>query len=219
MKNALPLALALLLATPLVAPINAWADDDPDAVIHTTAMTTATDACKAIAAALEDVGGLERTCKKLAKKKVKGLGTATAYSLVGDGATSYVLVVTAPDGSLHLSPSLDFNEDSAMGGKEILIKKLTPKVRAIKVGGRPAAALDVDGKMSYERTDIDTGKHASSTPFHQHGFVACGTTAAGAWTCASATLGTAENPCTASLANDGELTYACSLTESLSLGQ
>jgi hypothetical protein len=212
MHRALPLAIALLLAAPLVA----HADDE--ATIKTAAMTTGTDACKAITA-LPD-GPTDAKCKKVTKKKVKGVGTATLYALIDSSSnwTRYAIAITAADGSMQISSSLDYMEDCAMGGKCEAVKKLTPKLRAIQVNGLPAVALDVDARMSHEQTDIDTGKHATSTAYHLRGFVACGKSTAGAWTCATASFGGYDNPCTASLSNDGDVTYTCPVTEAMSFG-
>jgi hypothetical protein len=177
---------------------------DQEQVVHhaeLTAVASGGKPCDAIIA-LGDVPMEKPTCKKVASKKVKGVGTAVLYALgtPKDGFVRYAIVV---DGKL-VSPPVDLMEDDAMGGKHVGIGKITPKLRAITVSSVPAVALDVTTKLVFTETDMDSGKQLDHHAFQRYDYVVCNGTS-----CMVSGFGGAFEACHASLSNDGVLTHAC----------
>lgn len=197
MDRALPFALAFLLAAPVVA------HADGESIVEDAGLTdvaAGTSGCP--------------SCKLVKTKKVKGLGTARLYrSHDADGDwTQLVLVVTGTDGKAHAASPIDISQDCAMGGKCAIPGKITAKLRAITVGGKPAAALDVDAQYFWELTDMDTGTLISSREFHERTILACT-----AKSCQEARVGGPYEDCHATLTDDGHVVHACDSTTDLFL--
>jgi hypothetical protein len=203
-------AFTLPLLAVLLVPALAHADDE-DAPFHVEGMTAAAAGQKACDAVLAIADGPSESpkCKKVTSKKVKGLGTATAY-LVTDKLkeiSRYVLVIDDGSGALVLSPPADLvAEDCAMMKCDVM-KKASVKIRATQIDGQPAVALDIDASMSHEMTDPDDGKSAGKTPWHRRVIEACSNSTG--WNCAVTDLGSSYASCTASIDAGGILTYSC----------
>jgi len=185
-----PPNLALTLALVALSPAIATADD---------AVTSTAGAPVAAGAALG---------KPVSTKKIAGLGTASVYATKDDGGVHYSLVIAAPGGSIK-SPVVDFVGDCGMH-KCDSPGKATPKLRAITVGGKPAAALQLTVRMTHETTNPDTGKTTKAESWQRNVFLVCNDK-----TCLQADFGTRGAPCTASLSATGDLTHACQATDTL----
>lgn len=196
---------ALVLISLLAS--TAYADDEP---VFTEAAPTSLDPavkpCDAVRA-LEEAQPIDQgKCKKLGAKKIAGLGKAALYGITEPGEMArYGFVI---DGKLA-SPTIDLFTESAMGGKTDMLGKVTAKLRAIKVGGKSAFALDVTAHFTHDQTDPETDKLASSTPFLRRAFVICGQNSQGTLDCEVASFGGPWANCTARLSDDGILTHSC----------
>jgi hypothetical protein len=167
----------------------------------TTSLPSGTKPCDAIKA-YGDVPVDTVKCKKIATKKVAGVGTAVLYALgtPKDGFVRYAIVID----DKAISPPVELMEDDAMGGKHIGLGKSTPKLRAITVAGAPAVARDLVTKFTFTETDMDSGKVMVNQSFKRYDYVVCKDGA-----CLVSGFGGAFESCHASLSNDGLLTHAC----------
>lgn len=146
-----------------------------------------------------------RAVKSLA---VRGVGRATMY--VDDETHDFrrvSLVIETANGAIW-SPAITLALDCGMG-KCDEPGEPRARLRAITVGGKPAAALDLTVSHTFVHYD-DDGRAASTRHWKRRVFIVCNTN-----TCAAADLGSPYLACTATLSATGVLRHRCETTETL----
>jgi hypothetical protein len=158
-------------------------------------------------------------CTETSAVAIPGLGKATVVVLANDdGWYRYVLVVTGKDASGDIrvvSQPLEYMGSCGMH-KCIEVSYLAPKLRAVKVGGKPAAVLEVRTDYVKSRTDPDTGASTSES-WSRTTFLACGLDRSDAIKCTNVVLGGEGDDCRSSLDADGTVHTTCEQRDVLSL--
>ena len=156
--------------------------------------------------ACTQLGGGAKTCKKAASLAVKGLGTATLYRVTTEGTVGFAIALDV-DGKPALSEPLTQNTDDCGAGKCDDLRKATPALKAVRIGGQPAVALELT--VARVRSYNEGGLKPRSYTVRE--FVVCGR-AGGGVACQQASFGSLDEPCTATLSATGEVRSRCDKT-------
>ena len=183
------------LAAGAVVPATARADRPV-----TTAMAKVADAAAACAA-LRDALPEDLACTAVGKAKLARLGEATVAALETDTLVRYQ-VVAQVGGQAWRSPVLALPKRVCAEGTCERIDKRSAKVRAVKIGGKPAVALELT--LGY----VTQGPDGKDRRWQQYQLLACGGDAAQP-VCVEASAGERDLSCTAKLGGDGALIRSC----------
>ncbi|MBK9033616.1 MAG: peptidylprolyl isomerase [Myxococcales bacterium] len=191
-----------LIAVAALAPPRARADLPPAAVAAMVAVPSVDDVCTT----LRGVADAEAPCARVARAKVAGLGAAEAYAVTTDDVVRYAVVVVAAGQTWRSAPLELARADCGAGPCDRIVKQ-TPKLRAIKVAGAPAAALELT--LAYQRTSDDGARPRPRVTdrWQRYQLLACG--GAGAPACVEIAVGDRAAACTARLGATGTLTPSC----------
>ena len=97
------------------------------------------------------------------------------------------------------------------------VTRITPKLRVVKIGGKPAAVLEIHADLERTRTDPDTGRTTATSSWSRATYLVCGPDHSDAIRCAVTEAGGTGDSCEASLAADGTLRTTCQEQTTLSL--
>lgn len=156
--------------------------------------------------ACAQLGANAKTCKKAASLAVKGLGTATLYRVSTAGSVAFAIALEV-DGKPALSEPLTQNTEDCGAGKCDDLVKATPALKAIRVGGQPAVALDLT--VARARSYNEGGRKPRRYTVHE--LAVCGR-AGGGVACQQVSFGSLDEPCTATLSATGEVRSRCDKT-------
>lgn len=170
------------------------------------AMTAVADVA-AVCAELRGELPADVACSRVGQAKVKGVGAAEVYAIKTDALVRYAMVVTAGGKTWRSSVRALPLAVCADGDCERVTKQ-APKVRAVKLAGLTAAALELSVAYAF------TPKGGKETSWSQYQLVACGGEAA-APVCVEATVGERARSCTAKLAATGVVSSCAEALPSL----
>lgn len=205
MRRSLVVVLTLV-AVAALAPPRARADLPPAAVAAMVAVPSVDDVCTT----LRGLADAEAPCARVARAKVAGLGAAEAYAVTTDDVVRYAVVVVAAGQTWRSAPLELTRADCGTGPCDRIVKQ-TPRLRAIKVDGAPAAALELT--LAYQRTTDDGARPTPKVTdrWKRYQLLACGGAGGGpgAPACVEVAVGARAAACTARLGATGTLTPSC----------
>ena len=201
------LAVALLV-TATVAHVPAAPADrllDPAAPPAVAAMVEVAGVDE-VCATLRGTDDAALPCPRVARGKVAGFTSAEAYAVTTADVVRYAVVLVAAGHTWRSAP-LELVVRACGAGQCQVLATQQAKLRAIKIAGAPAAALELT--LGYQHTSDDGARPKPVVTARWAGYQLLGCGGGAAPACVAVAVGDRATACTAKLAAGGTLRRSC----------
>jgi len=193
---------------------SSYADDLPPIVVEPMlGLASGQDECRLLISGTGNSFQDGPACDVVDAQSVDGLGTLTlrAGKTKSPDGWTFTLSIRPADNITRISRPIAFSGSGGMG-EYLSVRQVTPTMKSSTIGTRLAAVIDFEVEIEHaQRANWDNEEEGPvvDATYRHHTFVICGTSAVGAWYCATFQVGELGDPCRASLSDSGVLSVLC----------